>query len=113
AAAAHARALAEQTGKTMVPPFDDEDVIAGQGTVAVEIARQCDEAPDAIFVPAGGGGLIAGLSVYMKHLYPETKIIGVEPIESASMHAALAKGEPVTLDRVGIFADGVSVRRVG
>ena len=113
AAAAHARALAEQTGKTMVPPFDDEDVIAGQGTVAVEIARQCDEAPDAIFVPVGGGGLIAGISVYMKHLYPGTKIIGVEPLESASMHAALAKGEPVTLDRVGIFADGVSVRRVG
>ncbi len=113
AASAHASALARESGKTLVPAFDDEDVIAGQGTIAVEIARQCEQAPDAIFVPVGGGGLIAGIAVYMKHLHPGTKIIGVEPTESASMHAALAAGAPVTLEHVGIFADGVSVRRAG
>jgi threonine dehydratase len=108
----HAKALAKESGKILIPAFDDPDVIAGQGTIAVEIARQC-EPPDAIFVPVGGGGLIAGIAVYMKHLYPDTKIIGVEPVESASLHAALAAGKPVTLDRVGTFADGVSVRKVG
>ncbi len=108
-----AKAMATEKGLVLVPAFDDADVIAGQGTIAVEIARQCEQVPDAIFVPVGGGGLIAGVGVYIKHLYPETKIIGVEPLESASMHAALAAGGPVTLDRVGSFADGVSVRRVG
>ncbi len=112
-ASARAKALATEEGLVLVPAFDDADVIAGQGTIAVEIARQCVGVPDAIFVPVGGGGLIAGISVYIKHLYPNTKIIGVEPLESASMHAALAAGEPVTLERVGTFADGVSVRRVG
>jgi threonine dehydratase len=109
----HAKALAAESGQVLVHAFDDPDVIAGQGTIAVEIARQCQEAPDAIFVPVGGGGLVAGISVYMKHLYPDTKIIGVEPVESASLHGALAAGEPITLDRTGSFADGVSVRRVG
>ncbi|MBL4633983.1 MAG: threonine ammonia-lyase, biosynthetic [Kofleriaceae bacterium] len=108
-----AKTLSAESGLTLIPAFDDADVIAGQGTIGVEIARQCTTIPDAIFVPVGGGGLIAGVAVYIKHLYPDTKIIGVEPEESASMHAALKAGKPVTLDRVGIFADGVSVRRVG
>jgi threonine dehydratase len=109
----HAKELAKETGRVLIPAFDDPDVIAGQGTVAVEIARQCQEPPDAIYVPVGGGGLIAGISVYMKHLYPDTKIIGVEPVDSASLHEALAAGKPVTLERTGSFADGVSVKRVG
>lgn len=108
-----AKLLSSERGLVLIPAFDDADVIAGQGTIAVELARQCEGVPDAIFVPVGGGGLIAGIGVYIKHLYPQTKIIGVEPLESASMHAALAVGAPVTLDRVGSFADGVSVRRVG
>lgn len=108
-----AKTLATNEGLTLIPAFDDPDVIAGQGTIGVEIARQCSRVPDAIFVPVGGGGLIAGVAVYIKHLYPDTKIIGVEPEESASMHAALEAGAPTTLDRVGSFADGVSVRRVG
>ncbi|MCP4447388.1 MAG: threonine ammonia-lyase, biosynthetic [Myxococcales bacterium] len=112
-ASKRARAIATERGLALVPAFDDPDVIAGQGTIGVEIARQCTKVPDAIFVPVGGGGLIAGIAVYIKHLYPNTKIIGVEPEESASMHAALEAGVPVTLDRVGSFADGVSVRRVG
>lgn len=109
----HAIALAKESGRTLIHAFDDPDVIAGQGTIAIEIARQCGEPPDAIYVPVGGGGLIAGISVYMKHLYPDTQIIGVEPVESASLNAALAAGKPVPLDRVGSFADGVSVRQVG
>ncbi len=112
-ASEHAKTLASESGRVLVHAFDDPEVIAGQGTIALEIARQCQEPPDAIFVPVGGGGLIAGVAVFMKHLYPQTQIIGVEPVESASLHAALAAGKPVTLDRTGSFADGVSVRRVG
>lgn len=112
-ASAHASELAEQSGCATVHPFDDPDVIAGQGTVAVEIVRQSETEADVVFVPVGGGGLAAGVAVYMKHISPETRIVGVEPVEAASMHAALAAGKPVELDRVGIFADGVSVRKVG
>jgi threonine dehydratase len=106
--------LARERGLVFVHPFDDPDVIAGQGTVAMEILRQQhgDEI-DAIFVPIGGGGLIAGIAAYAKTLYPRIKIIGVEPEDSASMHDSLAAGKRVTLDRVGLFADGVAVRRVG
>jgi threonine dehydratase len=96
-----------------VHPFDDPDVIAGQGTIAVEILRQTGGALDAIFVPVGGGGLLAGIAVYVKHLHPQVKIIGVEPADAASMHESLKAGRRVTLERVGIFADGVAVRRVG
>ena len=94
-------------------PFDDPDVIAGQGTVAMELLRQESGPINAIFVPVGGGGLLAGVSAYVKYLRPDTKVIGVESSESASMHAALAAGERVTLDQVGIFADGVAVAQVG
>lgn len=109
----HALLLARERQLVFVHPFDDPDVIAGQGTIAVELLRQTGGAIDAIFVPVGGGGLIAGIAVYIKYLYPRVKIIGVEPADAASMHAALKAGERVTLERVGLFADGVAVKRVG
>ncbi len=105
--------LAKQHDLTFIHPFDDPDVIAGQGTVAVEIFEQYADSIDSIFVPIGGGGLISGIALYVKAMFPDVRIIGVEPEESASMHAALAAGHPVTLDHVGIFADGVAVRTVG
>ena len=112
---ANARAceIAGRTGRVYVHPFDDPDVIAGQGTVAMEILRQTPDTPHAIFVPVGGGGLIAGIAAYVKPLWPGVRIVGVEPEESASMHAALEAGHPVRLDQVGLFADGVAVRQVG
>ena len=113
AANTHAKELVEERGLTYVHPFDDPDVIAGQGTVAMELLRQESGPINAIFVPVGGGGLLAGVSAYVKYLRPDTKVIGVESSESASMHAALAAGERVTLDQVGIFADGVAVAQVG
>ena len=109
----HALTLARERSLVLVHPFDDPDVIAGQGTIAVEILRQCGSAPDAVFVPVGGGGLLAGIAVYVKYLYPQVKVIGVEPRDAASMHESLRAGKRVTLERVGIFADGVAVRRVG
>ena len=96
-----------------VHPFDDPDVIAGQGTIGMEILRQTGGELDAIFVPVGGGGLIAGIAAYVKQLYPRVKIIGVEPEDAAAMYESLQAGKRVTLERVGIFADGVAVRRVG
>ena len=110
---AHARLLEERDGFTFVHPFDDPDVIAGQGTVAMEILRQHRGPIDAIFVPVGGGGLIAGMAAYVKHLYPEIKVIGVEPDDSACLRAALDAGERVRLAQVGLFADGVAVRQIG
>jgi len=110
---ARASELQEEQRLTFIHPFDDPDVIAGQATIGVEIMKQAGSQPDAIFVPIGGGGLIAGIAVYVKSLYPEVRIIGVEPDDSAAMQASLAAGKPVTLDHVGIFADGVAVRRVG
>ncbi|RMF98232.1 MAG: threonine ammonia-lyase, biosynthetic [Gammaproteobacteria bacterium] len=112
-AQAHALGLAQAQGLVFIHPFDDPEVIAGQGTIGMEIHRQHRGPPDAIFVPIGGGGLIAGIASYIKALFPETRIIGVEPEDAPSMHAALQAGEPVTLGHVGIFADGVAVRRVG
>src|SRR5277367_950892 len=110
----HATELARQRGLVFVHPFDDPDVIAGQGTIAMEILRQHhgDEI-DAIFVPIGGGGLISGIGAYVKSLYPRVKIIGVEPEDAAGMYESLRAGKRVTLERVGMFADGVAVRRVG
>jgi len=109
----HALALGEARGFAFIHPFDHPDTIAGQGTVAVELCRQHPEPLDAVFVPIGGGGLAAGICAYMKYLRPEVRIIGVEPIDAASMHDALAAGELVTLPSVGLFADGVAVRRAG
>ena len=106
--------LARERGLVFVHPFDDPDVIAGQGTIAMEILRQHHgDAIDAIFVPIGGGGLIAGIAAYVKSLYPRIKIIGVEPEDAAGMYESLRAGTRVALDRVGMFAEGVAVRRVG
>ncbi|NIA26841.1 MAG: threonine ammonia-lyase, biosynthetic [Desulfobulbaceae bacterium] len=110
---AHARELERQHGLVFIHPFDDPDVIAGQGTIAVEILKQTKEDIDAIFVPIGGGGLIAGIATYIKSVNPAIRIIGVEPADSAAMRDSLQAGHPVVLDHVGIFADGVAVRRVG
>ena len=112
---AHEKALALERQRNLIyiHPFDDPDVIAGQGTIGMEILRQRPGDIDAIFVPVGGGGLIAGIGAYVKSLYPRIKIIGVEPEDAAAMHDSLKLKERVTLERVGIFADGVAVRRVG
>ncbi len=109
----HALALGEEQGLTFIHPFDDPHVIAGQGTIGKEILAQVDEDISAVFVPIGGGGLIAGIAAYLKGKRPEIRIIGVEPEDSAAMSESIAAGMPVTLDHVGIFADGVAVRRVG
>jgi len=110
---AHAKKLEVEEGLTFVHPYDDPDVIAGQGTVAMEILRQYRDPIDAIFVPVGGGGLIAGIAAFVKHLEPSIKVIGVEPEDAACLHAARLAGERVRLAQVGIFADGVAVRQVG
>ena len=112
-ALAHALQMAQRDSATFVPPFDDPDVIAGQGTVAMEILRQQPGALDAIFVPVGGGGLISGIAAYVKYLRPEVKVIGVEPQDSNCLQAALAAGERVVLPQVGTFADGVAVAQIG
>lgn len=111
---AYARALEIEArdGLTFVHAFDDADVIAGQGTIAVELERQWAEPPAAVYVPIGGGGLIGGIGAFLKTRHPHVEVVGVEPVEAASMHAAFAHGGPVTLDHVGLFADGVAVRRV-
>ena len=112
-AAQHARALARKQGLAFVHPYDDPLVIAGQGTIGMEILRQHQRPIDAIFVPVGGGGLIAGIAAYVKGLSPATRIIGVEPEDSNAMTASLKAGRRVTLPHVNIFADGVAVRQVG
>ncbi|RME38735.1 MAG: threonine ammonia-lyase, biosynthetic, partial [Deltaproteobacteria bacterium] len=112
-AADHCLTLVEASGKTFVHPFDDELVIAGQGTVADEILRQSSGNIDVVFVPVGGGGLISGMAAYFKALRPDIKIIGVQPKDSAAMAQSCRKGRRVHLDQVGIFADGVAVRKVG
>jgi len=109
----HALELAREQDLSFVHPFDDPDVIAGQGTVGMEIVRQTGGALDAIFVPVGGGGLIAGIGAYVKPLHPGVRIIGVEPEDAAAMYESLRAGRRVTLERLGLFADGVAVRRVG
>jgi threonine dehydratase len=109
----HCDALAEQSGMTVIHPFDDPLVIAGQGTVGAEILRHSQDRLSAVFVPVGGGGLIAGIAGYIKALHPGVKIIGVEPFEADAMYRSLAVGRRVQLDHVGIFADGVAVREVG
>jgi len=113
AANEHARRLAAEEGLVFVHPFDDPDVIAGQGTIGMELVRQHPGPLGAIYVPVGGGGLAAGIAAFVKFLRPDVKVFGVEPEEAPTLTAALAAGEPVTLDRVGLFVDGVAVKRVG
>ena len=108
-----ARQLEAEKGLTFIHPFDDPDVIAGQGTIAMEILRQYQQPIHAIFVAIGGGGLISGIAAYVKRLRPEIKIIGVEPVDANAMYRSLQAGHRVRLSQVGLFADGVAVREVG
>lgn len=110
---AHAMHLAAERNLTFIHPFDDPDVIAGQGTIGMEMLRQHADPVHAVFVPVGGGGLIAGVAAYIKHIRPEIKVIGVEPDDSPTLERALAAGRRVTLPRVGLFADGVAVKQIG
>jgi threonine dehydratase len=105
--------LAEEKGLTFIHPFDDPDVIAGQGTIGMEILRQHADPIDAVFVPVGGGGLIAGVAAYIKHVRPDIKVIGVEPEDAPTLERAMAAGRRVKLPRVGLFADGVAVKQIG
>ena len=111
-AQAAAKEYAATEKKTLIHPFDDTEVIVGQGTVAKELLQQQPNA-DVVFIPVGGGGLLAGMAVYLKQLSPQTKVIGVEAQDSACLKAALAAGKPVDLAQVGLFADGVAVKRIG
>ena len=112
-AAARARELEKELGLTFVHPFDDPDVIAGQGTIGMEILRQHQGPLHAIFVAIGGGGLISGIASYVKRVRPEVKVIGVQPLDSDAMRRSIAAGKRVKLDNVGLFADGVAVKQVG
>jgi threonine dehydratase len=109
----HARQLEVEKGLTFIHPFDDPDVIAGQGTIGMEILRQYQQPIHAIFVAIGGGGLISGIAAYVKRIRPEIKIIGVEPVDADAMNQSLQAGHRVRLPQVGLFADGVAVREVG
>ena len=105
--------IADDKGMTFVHPFDDPEVIAGQGTIAMELLRQHAGAPHAVFVPVGGGGLVCGIGAYIKYVYPQVRVIGVEPEDAPTLSRALEKGRRVKLKQVGIFADGVAVKQVG
>lgn len=109
----HAMAFSSESGAYFIHPFDNPAVIAGQGTLGVEITQQLDSPPGIIFLPIGGGGLAAGVAATVKAVYPEVRVIGVEPEDAASMHAALLANKPVDIGTTGIFADGVAVRKVG
>jgi threonine dehydratase len=109
----HAQQLIKEKGYTYIPPYDDPDVIAGQGTIGMEILHQHPDPIHAIFVPVGGGGLIAGVAAYVKYLRPDIKVIGVEAEDSACLDAAMKSGYRVKLEQVGIFAEGVAVAQIG
>jgi threonine dehydratase len=109
----HAMKLKRRLGLTFVHPYDDPDVIAGQGTIGMEILRQTTRPIHAIFVAVGGGGLISGIAAYVKRLKPSVRVIGVEPVDSDAMTRSLKAGRRVVLDHVGLFADGVAVKQVG
>ena len=105
--------LSEERELTFIHPFDDIDVIAGQGTIAVELISQLSNIPDCIYVAVGGGGLISGISIYIKTLWPEVEIIGVEPEDANAMTVSLRENKIVNLESVGLFADGVAVKKIG
>jgi threonine dehydratase len=112
-ASAHAARLVEERGMIYIPPYDDPDVIAGQGTVGMEILHQHPRKLHAVFIPVGGGGLAAGVATYIKYLRPDVRIIGVEPEDAPTLQQALLKKRRVILPQVGLFADGVAVRQIG
>ena len=109
----HAVELSKQSEMTFIHPYDDLDIIAGQGTIGKEITSQFDGKMDAIFIPVGGGGLIAGVSAWIKHVWPETLVVGVEPADAPTLHMAMQNGKPTTLENVGLFVDGVAVQKIG
>ena len=109
----HSQARAAQEGRVYIHPYDDLDVIAGQGTIGMELLRQKPRGIAAVFVPVGGGGLIAGIASYLKRLQPGIRIVGVEPVDADALYQSLAAGRRVRLERVGLFADGVAVSQVG
>ena len=110
---AHAQRLAAKVRLTFVHPYDDPEVIAGQGTIGMEILRQHPETIHALFVPIGGGGLISGIAAYVKRLRPEIRVIGVEPVDADAMYRSLKAGRRIKLAQIGLFADGVAVKQVG
>ncbi len=110
---AEARRRCEADGLTFIHPFDDPEVIAGQGTIGLEVMRQSSKRPDVIYLAVGGGGLIGGVAAYVKSLWPEVDIVGVEPVDADAMTQSLAAGKRIELPQVGLFADGVAVRLVG
>ncbi len=112
-ALSHAKEIEQEKGLVFVHPYDDPDVIAGQGTIGMEILQQRTGAIDAIFVPVGGGGLVAGIAAYVKFVRPEIKIIGVEPDDADCLNQALAEKRRVSIKQVGLFADGVAVKQIG
>ncbi|HTT07525.1 MAG TPA: threonine ammonia-lyase, biosynthetic [Gammaproteobacteria bacterium] len=112
-ASEHAHKLAQERALSYIPPYDHPLVIAGQGTVAMEILRQHPQPIDAVFVPVGGGGLIAGVAAYVKSVSPQTRVIGVESDEAPTLHAAMRAGKRVVLEHIGIFVDGAAVRQIG
>ena len=109
----HANRLVEERGATYLHPFDDPAVIAGQGTVGLEVTRQSSRPADYVFIPCGGGGLLSGMAVFLKHTWPDVKVIGVEPADAACALSARQAGKRVALSEVGLFADGCAVAQVG
>jgi threonine dehydratase len=105
--------LSKENNLCFIHPFDDPEVIAGQGTIAIELEQQVKEPPEAIYVAVGGGGLIAGISIYIKKIWPQVKIIGVEPEDADAMTKSLKNSKLIELASVGQFADGVAVKKVG
>ena len=108
-----AKRLSKERNLCFIHPFDDPEVIAGQGTIAIELEQQLKEPPDAIYIAVGGGGLIAGISIYIKKIWPKVKIIGVEPEDADAMSKSLKNSKRIELSSVGQFADGVAVKKVG
>ncbi|MBO8444803.1 MAG: threonine ammonia-lyase [Bacteroidetes bacterium] len=104
---------ARKSGKTFIPPFDDPKIIEGQGTIGYEMTRQCKEPLDYVFIPIGGGGLASGVGAYLRQMWPEVKLIGVEPAGAACMKTAIDKGEIVELEHIDKFVDGAAVKKAG
>ena len=105
--------ISKERGLAFIHPFDDPEVIAGQGTIGIEVISQHGKTPDSIYVAVGGGGLIAGISTYIKNLWPEIKIIGVEPEDADAMTRSLKENKIIELENIGLFADGVAVKKIG